>query len=620
MGIQAAEAHGAGPQPDQPVPVAFIGRTSTLLLQDPVASLRRQVRECQAKLPPGWFFAAHYWDVESGGLALEARGHGTAHEQILDQVGIPRDGGLADLLKEADSPAPRFAAVICEDIERSGRDTYYALKLEKQLGNAGIPLFATDEPIDIAGANATMVLVRRVKQGVAEWYRLQLKEKAWRGLREHALAGWNIGPAPYGYAADRVPHPVPVKAAQGATKTRLILDPPRAAVVERIFTWRTVERLGLATIAARLNANPARYPVPAKAPGWNVQTVYAILKNPKYTGYMVYGRTRRIRGKMRPVPQDEWIWSPEPVHPAIISRTTWQAAQSAGTEHASSRDSLEPSAHPLTRRSYLFRGRIRCRDCHRRMCGETPRPDAPIYYACPHRPSNPSHVLASPDHPPRVSLREDRLLPVVSDFCDLYLFGPQRAEWLAAQLPASAAAQHARRQKKTTALAKRLRQIDAAETAHAREIEALADLADPQAPAVVALRSRILARFTELEAERATINEQLAALTGQEQDQHDPSLLGELPLLPAGTLAGVPPRLLAPLFQALDLQILYNRREDQVTCRAVLTDTTAAQITALLATLRDDSDSTSRDTLTTDEAECGVSIQCTGLVETPHRS
>ena len=209
------------------MPVAFTGRTSTLDLQDPAASLRRQLRECEAKLPAGWFIAAHYWDIESGGLDIEERGHGTAHEQFPD-IGIPRDGGLADLLTEAASPEPRFAAVICEDIERAGRDTFNALKLEKQLSAAGVPLFATDEPIDVAGANATTVLVRRVKQGVAEWFRLQIKEKAWKGLREHSLAGWNIGPAPYGYAAERVTHPVPFKAAQGRTKTRLALDPDRA--------------------------------------------------------------------------------------------------------------------------------------------------------------------------------------------------------------------------------------------------------------------------------------------------------------------------------------------------------------------------------------------------------
>jgi hypothetical protein len=132
MGTAAAGEAGTV-RPGQPIPVAFTGRTSTLALQDPVASMRRQVRECEAKLPAGMFLAAYYWDIESGGLDIDARGHGTGHEQFTAQIGIPRDGGMADLLREAASPAPRFAAVICEDIERSGRDTYYALKLEKEL-------------------------------------------------------------------------------------------------------------------------------------------------------------------------------------------------------------------------------------------------------------------------------------------------------------------------------------------------------------------------------------------------------------------------------------------------------------------------------------------------------
>jgi hypothetical protein len=32
-------------------------------------------------------------------------------------------------------------------------------------------------------------------------------------------------------------HPVAVKAAQGRTKTRLVLDPPAAVTVAKIFTW-----------------------------------------------------------------------------------------------------------------------------------------------------------------------------------------------------------------------------------------------------------------------------------------------------------------------------------------------------------------------------------------------
>ena len=578
--------------PAEPVPVAFTGRTSTLYLQDPAASLRRQLRECEAKLPAGWFIAAHYWDIESGGMDIEDRGHGTEYEQFPD-IGIPRDGGLADLLAEAASPVPRFAAVICEDIERSGRDTFNALKLEKQLSAAGVPLFATDEPIDVAGANATTVLVRRVKQGVAEWFRLQIKEKAWKGLREHSLAGWNIGAAPYGYLAERIPHPVPFKAAQGRTKTRLALDPGRAGVVAQMFAWRTEDRLGLGTITGRLNADPAACPPPGGT-WWTVPAVRAILANPKYTGYMVFGRRRTINGRNTAVPPAEWLWSPEPAHPAIITRQTWDTAQATGAEHASSRDSDSLNRHPAARRTYLLRSRIRCRACRRRMCGVTRptggyrnglRPASLVYYFCPHNPANPRHTAAAPDHPRHISVREDALLAAIGQFFTERIFGPERAALLAAQIPATAAQDTAQREKKTSALRKRLRQIDAAENAHAREIENLAHLKNPGAAAITALRTRIISRFTELEEERATITAELDTLTRQDTAAPDPDLLDALPKL-GDILTGAPARLQQQLYDAFDLQLLYNKPDHQVSIYAAITPSTPATLAAILADCR----------------------------------
>ena len=41
------------------VPVAFLGRTSTADMQDPRASLSRQLRAARAWLPPGWFLVAY---------------------------------------------------------------------------------------------------------------------------------------------------------------------------------------------------------------------------------------------------------------------------------------------------------------------------------------------------------------------------------------------------------------------------------------------------------------------------------------------------------------------------------------------------------------------------------
>lgn len=51
-------------QPAAPVPVAVLARTSTLYLQDPLASLQRQYRSCEEWLPPGWYVARFFWDVE----------------------------------------------------------------------------------------------------------------------------------------------------------------------------------------------------------------------------------------------------------------------------------------------------------------------------------------------------------------------------------------------------------------------------------------------------------------------------------------------------------------------------------------------------------------------------
>jgi site-specific DNA recombinase len=155
------------------------------------------------------------------------------------------------------------------------------------------------------------------------------------------------------------------------------------------------------------------------------------------------------------------------------------------------------------------------------------------------------HVAAHPDHPKTVKVREDHLLEVVAQFLDQRVFGPDRAKHLAAALPKSHADDTARRERQAETLRKQLRKIAAAEHAHAREIEALASL--PQdSPAVTALRTRIIEQFGELEADRATINQQLAALTQAPAFLQDPSLLDRLPTL-AGILTDAPQRLQAQL-------------------------------------------------------------------------
>ena len=163
--------------------------------------------------PAGFRSSAGYWDVESGGLDLETGSQGS-NWQAAAGAGIPRDGGMADLLSAATLAEPPFAFVICEDIERSGRDNFNSLKLEQRIAGRRHRRYSPLMSHSVSKvSNATTILVRRVKQGVAEWLRLQLKEKVWKGLKEHNFDGWNIGPVRYGYAAERDTHPNPMKAA-----------------------------------------------------------------------------------------------------------------------------------------------------------------------------------------------------------------------------------------------------------------------------------------------------------------------------------------------------------------------------------------------------------------------
>jgi hypothetical protein len=195
----------------------------------------------KAWLPPGWYLARVYADVESGATDLDSRSQTDSHT-VLTDAGLRRDGGMADLLAEAMSPDPCFSVVVVEEIERASRDFYDSVTLERRLEQQGIPLLAADEPADISGLSPTMVLVRRIKQGVAEWYRISLKDKTRKGLEQHAIGGWNNGKAPYGYLPDRVPHAVPAKAAAGMTRTRLTTDPETGRGSPRCSTggsWKT---------------------------------------------------------------------------------------------------------------------------------------------------------------------------------------------------------------------------------------------------------------------------------------------------------------------------------------------------------------------------------------------
>lgn len=134
-------------------------------------------------------------------------------------------------------------------------------------------------------------------------------------------AGWNVHHPPYGYTTMTV---AGEQSRRGTSRTRLTPDPRRASVVQDIFYWRAVTGLSVEHIAARLVADPGRYPPPGTHTSWPPAAVIAVLTNIKYTGYQAAG-TRDEHGAFRPI--EHWVLSDQPAHRALITPALFWAAQ-----------------------------------------------------------------------------------------------------------------------------------------------------------------------------------------------------------------------------------------------------------------------------------------------------
>jgi len=554
------------------VRAAFVGRTSTDDLQDPTISIPRQLRASWAALPDNAAIVMFFYDIETGRTDVAARGRSRAHEQFA--IPVRRDGGIQDLLDEVSHPNRRFDTVVCESVDRIARRTYYGVAIEHALERAGVPLLAADEPggaTDPRGTRATRVLTRRVKQGIAEWYVLDMLEKSRAGFEEHTRQGFNIGAAPYGYQADRVPHPVPARKAEGKAKTRLVPDPVTAPVVAQIFTWRVGQRLSYTAIAAQLNTSLSRYPPPmptrpARAVGhWTAGTVRGILINPKYTGYMVWNRrATRSGGKVNAV--EEWVCSPKPTHAPIISVETFTAAGEVGRGRQGSRPGAEPNRHPAAHRTYLLRSYVFCAICGRRMFGRTSHETCS--FACP-----PQSKTSAPGHQNAISVRQDALLDGLRLFLRDHLLGPNRTTLLAETLSRTAHEADTRQELRLHELAEQIRDLN---ERRARLVASLEACADPDPDFVHGIQ----VRMAELRVARDEAEAAHRDLARQVREEANPNLLD---LLPTGTPSlDQPEPLMRRLFDLTHLEIHYDAGSRETTYRCTLTPVNLTALAELL--------------------------------------
>lgn len=233
----------------------------------------------------------------------------------------------------------------------------------------------------------------------------------------------------------------------------LALDEPTADVVRRIFA-EYLDGNGDRAIANLLNRDGIPCPSAHRpdqnrhrlADGWQGSSVRAILDNPRYTGYAIFGRWTKQETLLDPedvaaghvvrfkrATPDRIVRSREQAHPAIVSVETFTQVQllrrskSAGGLKTARK--AERGARK-TARSYLLRGLVRCGICGRKMQGATIRKGA--YYRCTSRTMAPGSLKLE-DHPKTVNLREGVVVEALSGWLH-ELFHPDNRDRTAAAL------------------------------------------------------------------------------------------------------------------------------------------------------------------------------------------
>lgn len=220
--------------------------------------------------------------------------------------------------------AGKYAGVLCMDIQRLGRgslrDQGIILDAFKFSGTKIITpakVYDLSDDIDETYTEFESFMGRQE-------YKL-IKKRLRRGIRATIESGGYIANAPYGYEKDRV----------GKTPS-LKINEDEAKYVRMMYDLYQ-KGMGCQTIADTLNRLGAK---PHRAEQFGRTSVTKILKNPVYTGKIVWDQKTHVRPGARGNDKHLTVYNPrekwtvvDGVHPAIIDQEQWDTVQLILAKH-----------------------------------------------------------------------------------------------------------------------------------------------------------------------------------------------------------------------------------------------------------------------------------------------
>jgi site-specific DNA recombinase len=266
--------------------------------------------------------------------------------------------------------------------DRLARKHSHQLMLVEEFKKLGVEISFVNRPIAASPEDQLLLQVQGV---IAEYEREKIVERSRRGKLHKAQAGkvCVLSGAPYGYVY------LPATETEDA---RYEIHEREAEVVKQVFHLLVDQHLSIGAIACKLTQD--RVPTRRDVGRWERSVIWAMLRNPAYTGHAAYRKTeavdrarptkqaydrnfypKHVHSSKRDRPPEEWIKIPVP---AIISEEIFQQARERLTENK------RFSPRNNKKYEYLLSGLLRCQECGYALYGK-PASNSKykrLYYRC----------------------------------------------------------------------------------------------------------------------------------------------------------------------------------------------------------------------------------------------
>ncbi len=238
----------------------------------------------------------------------------------IDLVDIYADKGISGhsvqkrpqfLLMMEDARTHKFDKIYTKSVSRFARNTTQLLEAVRELRDIGIEVVFEKENIHTFQPTSEIFLT--IAATIAENdLEVDSERQRW-SIRHRCENGWfSIGSGLFGYKM--------------TADNELEIVPKEAAVARYIFESYVDGGLGSIKIAAALNE--AGVPTRSGYP-WSPKHVVGLLRNEKYKGDIIMGKSVKILGTCRDNSNGEYApqYYMENTHEAIVDKEMWEAAQ-----------------------------------------------------------------------------------------------------------------------------------------------------------------------------------------------------------------------------------------------------------------------------------------------------